>query len=188
MKRAFVASADLKPMAQQLLENRTPQGYAAVEAYARKHLKDKASAADAEAGALAWLVLGYAHYLDKDYVNARAAWQQTAPLQPLVGDYLDWLRASAFQGEANQEAVVSTLEGFEQRYPDSLNLHDAQMVYASALMAGDSGRAAAYLEKHRQPYRTDTELSLGRAYGAAGEKNKAVEVFRRLYFESPLAA
>ena len=189
MKRAFVASADLKPMAQQLLENRTPQGYAAVEAYARKHLKDKASAADAEAGALAWLVLGYAHYLDKDYVNARAAWQHTAPLQPLVGDYLDWLRASAFQGDSKPEAVISTLEGFEQRHPDSLNLHDAQMLYAGALMAGgDSQRAAAYLEKHRQPYRTDTELSLGRAYQAAGEKSKAADVFRRLYFEAPLTA
>ena len=189
MKRAFVASADLKPMAQQLLENRTPQAYAAVEAYARKHLRDQASAADAEAGALAWLVLGYAHYLDKDYVNARAAWQQTAALEPLVGDYLDWLRASAFQGEAKPEAVISTLEGFEQRYPDSLNLHDEQMLYAGALVSGgDLQRAAAYLEKRRQPYRFDTELSLGRAYQAAGEKNKAAEVLRRLYFEAPLAA
>src|SRR5262249_15921423 len=81
------------------------------------------------------------------------------------------------------------LEGFEQRYPDSLNLHDAQMLYAGALMAsGDSARAAAYLEKHRQPYRTDTELSLGRAYQAAGEKTKAAEMFRRLYFEVPATA
>src|SRR5262249_10391094 len=67
INRAFVASADLKPMARQLLENRTPQGYAAVEAYARKHSTDHAAA---DAGALAWLVLGYAHYLDKDYTRA----------------------------------------------------------------------------------------------------------------------
>src|SRR3954451_1805413 len=31
IKRAFVASSQLRPMAQQLLENRTPQAYAAVE-------------------------------------------------------------------------------------------------------------------------------------------------------------
>ena len=54
IKRAFVASADLKPMAQQLLENRSPQAYAGVEEYAHRHRKD-------DAGPLAWLVLGYAH-------------------------------------------------------------------------------------------------------------------------------
>jgi soluble lytic murein transglycosylase len=65
IKRAFVASADLRPMAQQLLENRTPQAYQGVEAYAHKHAKD-------DAGPLAWVVVGYAHYLDKDYASARS--------------------------------------------------------------------------------------------------------------------
>jgi soluble lytic murein transglycosylase len=187
LSRAFVASTDLKPMAQQLLENRTPQAYAAVEAYARNHSQDKTAGPNAEAGALAWLVLGYARYLDKDYENARSAWQQTSALQPFVGDYLDLLRADAFQGEAKPEGVISTLEGFEQRYPDSLNLHDAQMLYAGALLAsGEPQRAVAYLEKRRQPYYADLELSLARAYEAAGQKDRAAEIFRRLYFDSPL--
>src|SRR5436853_5550708 len=34
MKAAFIASADLRPMAVQLLENRSPQAYAGVEKYA----------------------------------------------------------------------------------------------------------------------------------------------------------
>ena len=38
MNRAFKASADLRPMAQQLLENRTPQAYAGVEAFAKNML------------------------------------------------------------------------------------------------------------------------------------------------------
>src|SRR5260221_2192659 len=54
IKRAFVASAELRPMAQLLLENRTPQAYEGVTAYGRKHAKD-------DAGPLAWLVIGYAH-------------------------------------------------------------------------------------------------------------------------------
>ena len=187
LSRAFVASADLKPMAQQLLENRTPQAYAAVEAYARNHSQDKAAGADAEAAALARLVLGYARYLDKDYANARSSWEQTSALQPLVGDYLDLLRANSFQGEAKPEGVISTLEGFEQRYPDSLNLHDAQMLYAGALLAsGEPQRAVAYLEKRRQPNHADLELSLARAYEASGQKDKAAEIFRRIYFDSPL--
>ena len=182
IKRAFVASADLRPMAQQLLENRTPQAYEGVGAYARKHAND-------DAGPLAWLVIGYAHYLDKDYVSARSSWDRAKPLEPLLGDYLVYLQAAAYQGESNQAAVVQTLEGFEQKYPDSLQAHDVAMLYAGALMAtNEPQRAAAYLEKHRQPLKADIEITLARAYLAAAEKNKAAEIFRRLYFEMPTSA
>jgi soluble lytic murein transglycosylase len=182
ISRAFVASADLKPMAQQLLADRTPQAYSAVEGYARKQ-------SSADAAAMAWMVLGYAHYLDKDYVAARSAWQQTAALEPVIGDYLTWLKASSFQGENKPPQVVATLEGFEQKYPDSLNLHDVQLLYAGALIAGDEPRRAiAYLEKRRQPEQPDLELLLARAYMAAGDKSKATDAFRRIYFELPLSS
>jgi soluble lytic murein transglycosylase len=181
--RAFVASADLKPMARQLLEDRSPQAYAGVEAYARKQ-----AAANSDASALAWLVLGYARYLDKNYPQARASWQRSSALEPLLGDYLAWLQASAYQGEGNQAAVITTLEGFEQKYPDSLNIHDVQMLYAGALAAiGEPERAAEYLEKRRQPYRPDLELALARDYQAAGHQDKQAEILRRLYFEMPLS-
>jgi soluble lytic murein transglycosylase len=179
IKRAFVASAELRPMAQQLLENRTPQAYEGVEAYARKHAKD-------DAGPLAWLVIGYAHYLDKNYVSARSSWGRTKPLEPLLGDYLDYLNAAAYQSESNSKAVLQTLEGFEQKYPDSLQARDVTMLYASALLAtNDPQRAAAYLEKHRQPMKADIEITLARAYLASGDKNKAADIFHRLYFETP---
>ena len=182
IKRAFVASADLRPMAQQLLENRSPQAYAGVEAYARKHAND-------DAGPLAWLVVGYAHYLDKDYVSARSSWDHAQTLEPLLGDYLAYLRAAAFQGEGNQGAVLQTLESFEQKYPDSLQLHDVFLLNATALLAtNEPQRAAAYLEKHRQPVKPEVEVTLGRAYAAAGEKAKATDIFRKLYFEMPTSA
>ncbi|HMF90485.1 MAG TPA: transglycosylase SLT domain-containing protein [Candidatus Angelobacter sp.] len=181
INRAFVASADLKPMAQQLLADRTPQGYSAVEAYARKQ-------SSPDAAALAWMVLGYAHYLDKDYAAARSAWQQTSAIEPVVGDYLTWLRAASYQGDNNPAQVIATLESFEQKYPDSLNLHDVQVLYSSALVAGEPQRAVAYLEKRRQPDQPDLQLLLARAYLAADEKSKAKEVFRHLYFELPLSA
>ena len=50
--QAFVASTSLRPMAQQLIQDRSPAAYAGVESYARAHAKE-------DAGALAWLgVLG----------------------------------------------------------------------------------------------------------------------------------
>lgn len=169
-------------MAQQLLDNRTPQAYQGVEAYARKHAKD-------DAGPLAWLVVGYAHYLDRDFVSARSAYARTAALEPLLGDYLAYLQALAYQGESNHAAVLKSLEGFDEKYPDSLQAHDVALLHASALMATQElQRAAAYLEKHRQPVKSDIEITLGRAYLAADDKNKAAEIFRRIYFEMPTSA
>jgi soluble lytic murein transglycosylase len=182
IKRAFVASADLRPMAQQLLENRTPLAYQGVQAYARKHAKD-------DAGPLAWLVIGYAHYLDKDYASARSSWERARLLAPLLGDYLDYLQSAAYQAESNYAAVLQTLEGFDQKYPDSLQSHDAAILYAGALIATrEPQRAAAFLEKHRQPAKGDIEITLGRAYLAAGDKGRAAEIFRKLYFEMPTSA
>jgi soluble lytic murein transglycosylase len=182
IKRAFVASADLRPMAQQLLENRTPQAYQGVEAYARKHAKD-------DAGPLAWVVLGYAHYLDKDYAGARTAWGRAKSLEPLLGDYLAYMEALAYQGENNRAAVLETLDGFDDKYPDSLQSHDAALLYASALVATNAAdRAAAFLEKHRQPVKSDIEITLARAYLSAGDKTKASDIFHKLYFEMPTSA
>ena len=182
IKRAFVASADLRPMAQQLLENRTPQAYEGVEAYARKHAKD-------DAGPLAWLVIGYAHYLDRDYVSARSSWERSQALEPVLGDYLTYLQAAAYQGENNPAAVLRTLADFDQKYADSLQAHDVALLYGGALLAtNEPQKAVAYLEKHRQPVKSDIEIILGRAYLAAGDKGKAAEIFRRIYFEMPTSA
>jgi soluble lytic murein transglycosylase len=179
MKRAFVASADLKPMAQQLLENRSPQAYAGVEEYAHRHRKD-------DAAPLAWLVLGYAHYLDKDYVKARESWKKAEPLESVLGDYLEWLRASAWQGENNPAEILKTLDDFEQRYPDSVHLHDVVLLYGNALVAtGKSGEAVTFFEKHRTPMSADVEYALAGAYQAEGMKDKWAETLRKIYFEMP---
>jgi soluble lytic murein transglycosylase len=181
INKAFVASADLKPMAQQLLQNRTPQAYAGVEAYAHQHKAD-------EAGPLAWLVLGYAHYLDNDFPKALTSWQQAKGVAPVLGDYLAYLNASAYQAQQKNSDVITTLSDFEQKYPDSLLVHDAGLMYARALTAsGAPQRAVAYLEKRRQPVHADFEFALAQAHQQAGEKDKAAEIFRRIYFELPLS-
>ena len=181
IKRAFVASADLKPMAQQLLENRSPQAYAGVEEYAHRHRKD-------DAGPLAWLVLGYAHYLDKDYGKARDAWVHSEPLEPVLGDYLEWLRASAWQGEANDAEVLKSLDKYEEKYPDSIHLHDVVLLYGNALVAtGKPEQGIAWFEKHRSPATPDIEFALANAYQAEGMKEKSSETLRRIYFEMPVS-
>jgi soluble lytic murein transglycosylase len=87
MRQAFVASASLRPMAQQLLQDRSLPAYAGVQAYARAHAKE-------DAGALAWLVLGYAHVLDKDYAIRQKPWRRwrTSPKHTLIPCWFATLR------------------------------------------------------------------------------------------------
>jgi len=181
VKRAFVASADLKPMARQLLQDRTPAGYAGVEKYARAH--------NDEAGSLAWLVAGYAHVLDRQYAAAIEPLKKARAHAGELGDYVDYYLASAYAGAGDFTHAAATLEGFEAKYPDSLLERDATVVYASALVsAGQEKLAITLLEAHRAPTRADLELALGRAYTAAGQPVKAAQTLRRIYYTMPLAS
>ncbi len=182
MHQAFVASSTLKAMARQLLQDRTPAAYRGVEAYARRHTKE-------DAGALAWLVLGYAHWLDHDQAKAVDAFNRAKPQAGDLGDYVDYyLGASYFQSGRIAEAIA-TLNNFDQKYPESLLIRDARVLYANALL--NEARAAeviALLEKDRQPTRADVELALGRAYAAAGQTEKAGTTLANLYVTMPLSS
>jgi soluble lytic murein transglycosylase len=169
-------------MAQQLLQDRTPAAYAGVEAFAQRHSKD-------DAGALAWLVLGYAHILDKDYAKAIDPLNHAKPVAGDLGDYVNLYLGSAYLQSGQAADAATTLSHFEKEFPESLLLRDARVLYGNALLAGNHPKEAiAVLEKDRQPPRADMELALGRAYSAAGDTPKAVETLRRLYASMPLSA
>jgi soluble lytic murein transglycosylase len=179
VRRAFVASASLRPMAQQLLQDRTPVAYAGVEAYARKNAK-------VDAGALAWLVVGYAHTLDHDYAKAIEPFSRAKSGASELGDYVAYYLGDAYQRTGHNAEALATLADFASNFPDSLLIRDANLVYANALF--DEGRAAdaaALLEKNRAPVRSDIELAVGRAYENAGNREKAISAFRNLYFNLP---
>jgi soluble lytic murein transglycosylase len=181
MHEAFVASASLRPMARQLLQDRTPAGYVGVEAYARRHAKE-------DAGALAWLVVGYAHILDRDYVRAIDPLNRAKPRAGDLGDYVNFYLGTAYYQTGRLAEAVATLGGFDKTYPESLLIRDAHVAYANALVAdGRAQEAVELLENDRQPIRADLELVLGRAYEAAGQPAKALAIFRNLYFTMPLS-
>jgi soluble lytic murein transglycosylase len=181
MRQAFVASANLKPMARQLLQDRTPAAYAGVEAYAARHAKE-------DAGALAWLVVGYAHVLDHDYAKAVDPLNRARPRAGDLGDYVSYYLATSYLQSGRTAEADATLSDFDKTYPESLLLRDAHILYASALL-GESRpqEAIAVLEKDRQPTRADLELVLGRGYAAAGQVQKATTALRNLYYTMPLS-
>lgn len=168
-------------MALQLLQNRTPAAYAGVEAYARKHSTE-------DAGSLAWLAAGYAYFLDHQYAKSIDALTRAKPHAGEIGDYVGYYLASSYLQSGRGAEALAILSKFDDSFPQSLLVRDAHVLYASGLISADRAKeAVALLEKDREPIRADLELTLGRAYEAAGDRVKAVAVLRHLYFGLPLS-
>jgi soluble lytic murein transglycosylase len=181
IRQAFVASTTLRPMAQQLIQDRSPAGYAGVEAYARAHSKE-------DAGALAWLVVGYAHFLDHDYAKAVDPLNRAKPLAGDLGDYVAYHLGTCYLQTGRQAEGLAALANFDATYPDSLLIRDAHLSYANALITeGRAAEAAELLEKDRLPARSDIELAIGRAYAALGQHVKAADALANVYYNMPTA-
>ena len=179
MRQAFVASTSLRPMAEQLLQDRTPPAYAGVQAYAHAHSKE-------DAGALAWLVLGYAHVLDKDYAKAIDPLNRAKIHAGDLGDYVAYYLGVSYLQTGHMAEALANLSDFAKAHPDSLLVRDAQVSYADALLLeGQAAEAASLLERIRVPIRSDVEFALGRAYAASGQTAKAAETLANIYYTMP---
>ena len=168
-------------MAQQLIQDRSPAGYAGVEAYARAHSKE-------DAGALAWLVVGYAHVLDHDCPKAIDPLNRAKPLAGDLGDYVAYYLGTCYLQTGRQAEGLAALANFGTAYPDSLLVRDAHLSYATALLSeGRSAEAVGLLETDRLPARSDIEFALGRAYAALGQPAKASDALANVYYNMPTA-
>jgi soluble lytic murein transglycosylase len=182
IREAFVASASLRPMAQQLIQDRSPAAYSGVESYARAHTKE-------DAGALAWLVVGYAHVLDKDYAKAIDPLSHAKPLAGDLGDYVAYYLGTSYVETGRIAEALAMLADFGTTYPDSLLIRDAHIAYANALLTeGRAQEVVDLLEKDRLPARPDIELAIGRAYATQGKQEKATEALANVYYNMPTAA
>ena len=169
-------------MAQQLLADQTPAAYAGVESYARAHTKE-------DAGALAWLVVGYAHVLDHEYAKAIDPLNRAKPRAGDLGDYVAYYLGICYLQAGRQAEGMAALANFSGTYPDSLLIRDANVNYATALLnEGRAAEAAELIEKRRTPTRADVELALGRAYVALGQSAKAVDTLANLYYSMPASS
>ena len=180
IRQAFVASTNLRPMAKQLLQDRTTAAYGGVEAYARRQAKE-------DAGALAWLVVGYAHIQDREYAKAIDPLIRAKAHAGELGEYVTYYLGTAYMQIGRSAEAIATLQDFAQKYPDSLLVRDADVVQANALLQENKAQdAIALLERDRQPVRVDVEWNLGRSYETAGDQEKATAIFRNIYLTMPL--
>ena len=166
-------------MAQQLIQDRTPAAYAGVEAYARAHPKE-------DAGALAWIAVGYAHVIDHECAKAIDPFNRAKPLAGDLGDYVAYYLGMCYLQTGRQAEGMATLANFSTTFPDSLLARDAHLAYANGLLTeGRGAEAAELLEKDRLPARSDIELAVGKAYAALGQTAKAADAFSNVYFKMP---
>lgn len=169
-------------MARQLLENRSRAAFAGVEAYARKHASD-------DAGVLANLALGYAHVLDHDGASAIPPLKRAVPRAGDLDDYITYFLGDSYQAAGQSEDAIATLRDFQTKFPDSIFVREAALVYANALVAtGNPQQAVMIIAKHRLPTRADVELALAQAQMKAGNTDAAADTLRHVYFSMPLSA
>ena len=183
IKLAFVASTELRPMAQQLSTLRTPAAYAGVTKYAQQH--------SGEAAAAAYLALGHAYWLDKRYGEAIADFRLARQAGMELADYADFLGARANHEAGNESAAEALLRGFTVRYPESIFVAQAPELEAETLLAmqdaAGAQRVLAAAAGTAPENRPGYQLAQGEIAVALGQADEAERIFKRLLMGHPLS-
>jgi len=183
IRQAFIASSELRPMAQQLATLRTPQAYEGVSAYARRHTGDAAAAA--------YLALGHAYLLDHRYAEAVENFRQAREDSAELGDIADFLAAEADHDSGDNAGAEAVLHGFATRYSDSIFVDQAPELEANVLLALNNPNAAravlAAAEDTDAADRVGYQLAAGQVEYALGQQDAAIASFKRLLLDHPLS-
>ena len=183
LNSAFVATSQLRPMAQQLASTRSAASFAGISSYALGH--------PGVGAATAYLALGHAYALDHRYSDAVDAYKRAGGTGDALSDYSDFLGAQALIGAGRSAEATPLLDHFSDRHPDSVFEVSAPLLLANALVQQRDGAGAV---KALEPMlgtpeadHSDFKLALARAYQASGENGKASALFRSIYVNQPLS-
>ena len=181
LKQAFVASTELRPMAQQLSATRTPAAYAGVTAYAHQHSGD--------AAASAYLALGHAYLLDNRFKEAAANLHQARAAGDALADYDEFLEAKADHDSGNDTAAEHVLKGFAARNPDSIFVTQVSEIEAQVLLGmNDAAGARRVLsEGGAASARSGYQLALAEVDQAQGQSAIAGQVYKHVLLTWPLS-
>jgi soluble lytic murein transglycosylase len=183
LQRAFVASSQLRPMAQELATMRSPAAYAGVTAYAKAHTGEAASAA--------YLALGHAYLLDHRYPEAAASFQKANAAGTTMDDYADFLAAQAYMEAGKLPEAEAFLTGFAAKYPESIFVARLPVMIANlSLQQNDPQTALRVLRQHAaDPIagHADFQLALARANQMTGNVEEASRLYRHIFLGFPLS-
>nr|WP_232298684.1 transglycosylase SLT domain-containing protein [Granulicella tundricola] len=183
LNSAFVATTQLRPMAQQLASTRSGASYNGVLTYAGGH--------PGIGAATAYLALGHAYALDHKYADAADAYKRVDAAGDALSDYADYLGAQALiQAQRGSEAY-GLLDHFGDRHPDSIFAATAPVLLANAYLdqKNPSGAVSALqaVAGTAEADHVDYKFALAKAYQAQGESGKAAGLYRYIYVATPLS-
>ncbi len=181
LHHAFVASSELRPMAQQLIQQRTPQAYAGVLRYAHSH--------SGEAAAAAYMALGQAYLEDGKFKQAASSFELANRYGHALDDYADYLGAKANYAQQQYAAAEQLLQGFAERHPDSILVDRATLLLANVKLGEGDPQAAlhqiAKLDGTRLSRSSEFLFADAKANQLAGNRKLAQEMYTRLYVGDP---
>jgi soluble lytic murein transglycosylase len=184
LQQAFVASSQLRPMAQELVTMRSPAAYTGVTAYARAHTGEAASAA--------YLALGHAYLLDRRYPESVAGLQKAKSIGKSLDDYADFLTAQAEMESGKLSDAETLLTGFAAKYPESIFVGRLPVMIANlSLNQNDPNTALRVLHQHdgeAVASHADFQLALARANQMTGKVEEAARLYRHIFLSFPLSS
>jgi soluble lytic murein transglycosylase len=189
-QHAFVASSQLRPMAQQLAQNPTPAAFTGVSSWAHSHT--------GEAAAAAYLAVGHAYLLQSKFPEAVAALHSAdradhTSIEPdgALADYVEYLTAQAYLQSNQLPQAETVLDRFDRKYPDSIFVGSVPVLRANLLVQqGNAQGALAVLNPLRQETiggKADFQLALARADALAGNSAEAQRLYQHVYLDYPLS-
>ncbi len=184
LTKAFLASEQLRPMAQQLAAASSAAAYAGVLRYAQSH--------PGEGAAAAYLALGHAYMQDHRYADAIGNFNQAKRAGDALADYADYLAAQAAIQSGHAGDSYSLLDHFADRYPDSIFAVTAPVLLASAHLQQNDAQGALQalmpLANSPQSQLVNFRYTLARAYQLAGDTAHAAPIFRDIYATQPFTS
>jgi len=181
-KQAFVASTELRPMAQQLAAIRTPAAYAGVAAYAHQH--------QGEASSAAYMALGHAYLLDNRFKDAAANFRQARAAGDALADYADYLGAKAEHDGGNDTAAEGLLKGFAERNQDSIFVDQVPELEAQVLLGLNNfeGARRVLTENPDSANRAGYQLALAEVNQVQSQSGEAGRIYKHVLLTWPLSS
>jgi soluble lytic murein transglycosylase len=182
LREAFIASTELRPMAQQLATFRSPEAYAGVLHYAQTHT--------GEAAAAAYLALGHAYYQDKRDEDAVHAFQRADQLTTELNDYAVYLEALALEQGNHSDQALALLSGYSAKFPESIFNGNLPIIIARMQVEASQPQAALTTLRAATGLagRADYIYLKARALQITGDNVGAAQLYRHIYKTLPLTA
>ena len=166
--RALIAGAEGKPDPAELarLEARFPQTRAA---------------------ALARFLRGYLAFSSQSYATAVDAFDaKVIGAHTSLGDYAYYFRAESEAAAGSRKEALRDYKELYARYADSIKAREARLKAAEMMIElNDANGAIKALSTMAEAADADAIYLTGLAYEALGQNNKAVGLYRQLYYELP---